>query len=46
MGFCSFGFVEVLVDSSSLRLSETDKVDDVGKDFDQAVVCRFKEIIE
>lgn len=36
----------MLIDCSGLRLSETDKVDDVGEDFDKAVVSRFEEVIE
>lgn len=36
----------MLIDCSGLRLSETDKVDDIGEDFDKAVVSRFEEVVE
>lgn len=36
----------MLVDSSGLRLSEADEIDDVGEDLDEAVVRRFDEVIE
>lgn len=36
----------MLVDDSGLRFSETDEVNDVGEDLDEAVVGRFDKVIE
>ena len=45
-GFCGLELVEVRVDDAGLLLAEADKVDDVGKDLDQAGVGGLGEIGE
>ena len=45
-GFCGFGFVEVLVDGGGLGFAEADEIDDVGEDFDEAIVGGFEEVGE
>lgn len=45
-GFGAFGFVEVFVDDGGLGFAETDEVDDVGEDFDEALVGGFEEVGE
>lgn len=36
----------MLVDCGGLRLSETDEIDDIGEDLDEAVVCRSEEVVK
>ena len=36
----------MLVDSGSLRFAEADEVDDVGEDFNEAVMCGPEEVGE
>lgn len=45
-GLGAFGFVEVLVDGGGLGLAEADEIDDVGEDFDEALVRGFEEVGE
>ena len=44
--FGTLDLVEVFVDCCGLRFAEADEVDDVGENFDEAVVCRFEEVGE
>lgn len=42
--FSSLGFIEVLVDGRGLRFPKPDKVDNVGEDLHQTIVCWFEEV--
>lgn len=36
----------MLIDSGRLRFAKSDKVDDVGKDLNEAIMGRLEEVIE
>lgn len=44
--FCELDLVEVHIDGGCLRLAEADEVDEVGEDFDEAVVGGAEEVGE